>query len=140
MTASVTCWVSGADPDPDSDPISVLSQIPSLIPEREEANIMEPMEDLLQSIRGEQIRQGEQIKTLFAQQQELKKLTDSVYRLSAGVEKLTVSVGATEEKLGRLTTDVESIKEKPARRWDTVITVLITAILTAAVSLAVSHI
>ena len=97
---------------------------------------MEPMEDLLQSIRGEQIRQGEQIKTLFAQQQELKKLTDSVYRLSAGVEKLTVSVGATEDKLGRLASDVEAIKEKPAHRWDTVITVLITAILTAAVTLA----
>ena len=56
------------------------------------------MEKILQDIRGEQIRQSEQIKTLFAQQQELKKLTDSVYRLSAGVEKLTVSVGATDSK------------------------------------------
>ena len=90
------------------------------------------MEKVLQEIRGEQIRQSERIRTLFAQQQDLKKLTASVYRLSAGVEKLTVSVGATETKLGKLTADVETLREKPGKRWENAVTVLVTAVLTAA--------
>ena len=96
-------------------------------------------ESILQQIREEQIRQGEQIKTLFKQQEELKKLTESVYKLSGSVEKMAVTVAATDKNVEKLNQAVTEIKEKPAKRWDGAITVLITALLTAAVTFALTR-
>ena len=42
------------------------------------------------------------------------------------------------KKVDGLATDLEEIKEKPSKRWDTVVTVAITVIVTALVTLALT--
>lgn len=84
--------------------------------------------ETIQEIREEQIRQGEQIKTLFKQQEDIKKLTESVYKLSGSVEKMTTTVAATDKNVEKLTAQVEEIRQKPAKRWDGAVTVILTAL------------
>lgn len=99
---------------------------------------MEKFEELLQKISEEQIRHGEQIKTLFKQQEELKKLTDSVWKLSGSVEKLTDSLQATDKKVDKLAENIDELKDKPAKKWDTVVTVALTAIVSALITFVIT--
>lgn len=80
-------------------------------------------------------RHTEQIKTCFNQIAEVKTLVESVHKLAITVEILARGQKDINNKMDNLTGDVEEIKEKPARRWDTIITVGITAIVTALITL-----
>lgn len=97
-------------------------------------------EELLREIREEQVRQGEQIKTLFKQQEDQKKLTESVYKLTSSVEKLTTCLDSTDKKVDKLSEDMEGIKEKPAKRWDSAVSLVITIVITALVTYALTRI
>ena len=74
--------------------------------------------------------QKEQIKTLFTRVNEQKTLTDSVHKLAISLERLTSAQKSTADKVDDLTSDVEELKNKPAKRWDSATTVVITFILT----------
>lgn len=95
---------------------------------------------LLYQIREEQVAQREQIKTLFNQQDDNKKLTESVHELAASVKLLASAQKTSEKKIDDLTSDVETIKERPAKRWDSATTVIITAIITAVVTFVLTKI
>ena len=79
-------------------------------------------------------RQQEQIKTLFERMGNLEKLTDSVNKLAISLEQLTGKESATEKQVEGLAEDLKEIKEKPAKRWDTVIAAVISALIGAAIA------
>lgn len=99
----------------------------------EETNVM------LQKIVTEQAKQGEQIRTLFNNVADLKKLTESVYDLASSVRLLTSAQKTTEKKVDDLSSDMESIKSKPAKRWDSVVSLVITAVVTAFITYALTR-
>ena len=85
----------------------------------------------IQQIAVELAAQKEQIKTLFTRVNEQKTLTDSVHKLAISLERLTLAQKSTADKVDDLTGDVEELKNRPAKRWDSAATVVITAIITA---------
>ena len=84
--------------------------------------------------------QKEQIKTLFNRVDEQKTLTESVHKLAISLERLTSAQKSTADKVDDLTGDVEELKNKPAKRWDSATTVVITVIITAVVTFILTQI
>nr|DAP80408.1 MAG TPA: hypothetical protein [Caudoviricetes sp.] len=84
--------------------------------------------------------QKEQIKTLFTRVNEQKTLTDSVHKLAISLERLTSAQKSTADKVDDLTGDVEELKNKPAKRWDSATTVVITAIITAVITFILTQV
>ena len=79
-------------------------------------------------------RHTEQIKTVFNQIAEVKGMAESVYKLATTVEVLALEQKNTCEKIDKLTGEVDEIKEKPGKKWESVVTVAITAIVTGVVT------
>lgn len=73
-------------------------------------------------------RHTEQIKTAFNQIGETKMIAESVHKLANTVELLVHEQKNTNKKVDKVINDVEEIKEKPANHWNTLITVVLTAI------------
>lgn len=88
-------------------------------------------------IRAALARQEEQIKGLARRMDNLEKLTESVNTLAKSVERLTVQQSQTDTQITTLTGEVNEIKEKPGKRWDLIITALITAAISAGVTLLI---
>ena len=84
--------------------------------------------------------QKEQIKTLFTRVNEQKTLTDSVHKLAISLERLTSAQKSTADKVDDLTGDVEELKNKPAKRWESATTVVITAIITAVITFILTQV
>ena len=82
-------------------------------------------------------RHTEQIKTLFERLGNLEKLTDSVNRLALSLERVTGQLTATEEKVKHIANDVDDIKGKPAKRWDLVVTTVISGLVGAGIALLI---
>ena len=82
-------------------------------------------------------RQEEQIKGLARRMDNLEKLTESVNKLAISVERLTAQQATTDTQIETLTGDVNELKEKPGKRWDLVVTGVITAIIGAAITLLI---
>jgi hypothetical protein len=72
------------------------------------------MEDIERTV----IQHTEQIKTLFTQQGQLQKMVDSVNALAVSVKELAFNLGTVKEQVGGIQTDVDTLKEKPAKKWD----------------------
>lgn len=85
-------------------------------------------DELLQQIIQNQAVMGEQIKTLFKNQAEIKELTETVQKLAIALEKQGMALSSTEKKVDSVKLDVDEIKAKPAKRWDTIIAAIITGI------------
>ena len=85
------------------------------------------------------VRQEEQIKGLCRRMDNLEKLTESVNSLALSVERLTNQQATTESQITTLTGDVNELKEKPGKRWDLVVTALITAIISAGITLLIKR-
>ena len=79
-------------------------------------------------------RHTEQIKTCFNQIEETRSMAESVHKLATTVEILALELKTTNKKMDKLTQEVEEIKEKPAKRWDSVVSVFITAVATAIIT------
>ncbi len=84
--------------------------------------------------------QKEQIKTLFTRVNEQKTLTDSVHKLAISLERLTSAQKSTADKVEDLTGDVVELMIKPAKRWDSATTVVITAIITAVITFILTQV
>lgn len=82
-------------------------------------------------------RQQEQIKTLFERMGNLEKLTDSVNKLAISLEQLTGKESATEKQVEGLADDLKELKDKPAKRWDTVVAAVISALVGAGIALLI---
>ena len=94
---------------------------------------MDELEKQIRTMVTEQARQGEQIKTLFNSVGELKQLAESVHEIALGVRDLTRAQQSMGEKVGKLSADVDEIKSKPAKRWDSIVAYVITAVIGAVV-------
>ena len=92
---------------------------------------MPPNEDQLCEQLNEQRSQisrlEEKVKAAFIRIDEQKKLSDSVYSLALSVERLTIGQQNTVEQVKRLRTDVDDIKNRPSKRWDLIVTSVISA-------------
>ena len=82
-------------------------------------------------------RQEEQIKGLARRMDNLEKLTESVNTLAKSVERLTVQQAQTDTQVETLSGAVDELKEKPGKRWDLVVTALITAAISAVITLLI---
>ena len=91
----------------------------------------------IQEIGQAMARQEEQIKGLANRMDKLEKLTESVNKLAISIERLMNQQATTETQITTLTKDVTDLKEKPGKRWDLVITALITAVISAGVTLLI---
>ena len=76
-----------------------------------------------------QARIEEQIKSIFKRLDEQKEMMESIHKLATSVELLASAQKSTEKKVDGLTKEVEEIKYKPAKRWDLVVTALISAVM-----------
>ncbi len=79
-------------------------------------------------------RQEEQIKGLARRMDNLEKLTESVNALALSVERLTNQQQTTETQVESLEAEVTEIRDKPAKRWDTLITAVISALVGAGIA------
>ena len=91
----------------------------------------------MQEIGQALVRQEEQIKGLARRMDNLEKLTESVNKLAISVERLTSQQETTETKITTLTGDVNEMKGKPAKRWDTVVAAIISALIGAGITLLI---
>ena len=91
----------------------------------------------MQEIGQALVRQEERLTALANRMDKLEALTESVQKLALSVERLTNQQKATETQITALTGDVTELKNKPAKRWDLVITAIITAAISAGVTLLI---
>ena len=82
-------------------------------------------------------RQEEQIKGLARRMDNLEKLTESVNTLAKSVERLTIQQQVNDTEIESLTGKVNELEEKPAKRWDTVVAAIISALIGAGIALLV---
>ena len=91
----------------------------------------------MQDIGASIARQEEQIKGLARRMDNLEKLTESVSSLALSVERLTTQQKTTETKITTLTDDVNEIKDRPAKNWQTVVAAVISALVGAGIALLI---
>ena len=91
----------------------------------------------MQEIGQAMARQEERLSALAERMDKLEKLTESVNKLAISVERLTNQQATTESKITTLTGDVNEMKSKPGKRWDLIVTALITAAISAGVTLLI---
>lgn len=97
-------------------------------------------ENELSDIRVSIAQHDEKFKTIFNQLDSQSKLIESVHELATSVKLLTQAQKSTDEKVGKLASDIDEIKTKPGKRWDTVISVCVTALVTALVTYVLTQI
>lgn len=80
-------------------------------------------------------RMEEQIRSLQSSVVDIKKLTDSVNTMANALERITVIQEQQATDIKSVGTTIEEIKTRPAKRWDTVVGCVMTALVTLAVTL-----
>lgn len=85
-------------------------------------------------------RHTEQLKTCFNQISDLKTLVESMKDLVVAVQLMARDQKDIGRKVDGLVEDLEEIKKKPGKHWDTAVTVAITVIVTAVVTLILADI
>lgn len=86
---------------------------------------------ILTDLQERMIRMEEQVKTLFKQQTNIEKLTETVHTLALSIKEQGMNLQSTDKKLDGVQADVDELKQKPAKRWETVITGVISALVGA---------
>lgn len=99
----------------------------------------ESLEVLVQKILVDQATMSEKLTGALRRLDDQSKLTQSVNQLAMSVEVLANSLKSTNEKVDTLTKDMEVIKNRPAKREDTVVTLIITAVVSAFVGYILSN-
>ena len=82
-------------------------------------------------------RMEEQIKGLARRMDNLEKLTESVNKLAISVERLTSQQATMDTQITTLSNEVNEIQEKPAKRWETVVAAIISALVGAGIALMI---
>ena len=83
-------------------------------------------------------RHAEQIKTCFNRIGDLGLMTDNIQKLAVSVELMAHEQKDLGRKVDGLSEDLEEIKEKPGKRWDSVVATAITVIVTALITYALT--
>lgn len=79
-------------------------------------------------------RHTEQIKTCFGQISDLKSLAEGVKDLAVSVQLMAHEQKDLGHKVDGLASDLEEIKERPGKRWDSAVKTIVTAVITAIVA------
>ena len=90
-------------------------------------------ETKLAEISAQLARLDEQVRAAFKRIDEQKQLVESVHTLALSIERLTSAQKNMEGKLNSITDDVNELKEKPAKRWDNAVWLVVTAAIGAMV-------
>lgn len=90
-----------------------------------------------QNMVQELTRHSERIENLSKRMNDLEKLTESVQSMAISLERVTNKLTATEERVNHIANDVDQIKEKPAKRWDLIITTVISGLVGAGIALLI---
>lgn len=90
---------------------------------------MEAMQKELAALREETARQGEQIKNAFKRIEEYHTLVQSVQQLALTVRDLVNGQNALTTSVSGLRRDVDDIKQRPVKRYDTIIAALISGVI-----------
>ena len=85
------------------------------------------MEDL--SVQMGEMRQ--EIKDITRRLDNLEKLTESVYDLATSVKVLTERQSTTDDNVQKIAEDVDELKNKPAKRWESLVAALIAGVVGA---------
>lgn len=80
------------------------------------------------------IKHAEQIKTCFNQIEDTRALTGSVQELATSVRLLTEAQKGMNDKIDALSKDMDELKQRPVKHWNTLTTVMLTAIASAIVT------
>ena len=90
-----------------------------------------------QDIGAALARQEEKINGLARRMDNLEKLTESVNALALSVERLTNQQQTTDSQITTLTDDVNELKEKPAKHWETAGAAIIAALVGAGIGMLI---
>lgn len=90
-----------------------------------------------QDIGAALARQEEKINGLARRMDNLEKLTESVNALALSVERLTNQQQTTDSQITTLTDDVNELKEKPAKHWETAVAAIIAALVGAGIGMLI---
>ena len=74
-------------------------------------------------------RMEERIQNLDRRMGNLEKLTETVNSLALSVQGLTDSIKRTNDDVEGIRTQVVELHDKPGKRWDTIVTAIITAVI-----------
>lgn len=96
---------------------------------------IEALYDMVTRMQSSMATMGEQIKGALRRIDEQKQLTDSVHSLALSVKELVLAQQHTADAVKKLEADVGALKERPAKRWESVVG----AIITGAVGIAVGY-
>ena len=92
------------------------------------------LEREMAEIKAKQAAADEQHKTIFQRLDKQDKMIESVHKLATSVEKLAMKQDAMETKLGNLCTDMDELKSKPAKRWESIVEKVIFTVVGALVA------
>ncbi len=76
------------------------------------------LEQRVMELEKEHAAAEEQHKTLFRRVENLEKEQKTMQAFAVSLEKLANAVGSTEKKVDSLCRDVEDMKAKPGKRWE----------------------
>lgn len=82
-------------------------------------------------------RQEQQIKDLSRRLDVLERLADSVNSLAISVERVANKQDSMDSKISTLSNDVDEIKDRPAKNWQTVVAAVISALVGAGIALLI---
>ncbi len=94
----------------------------------------ENINETLQTILREQARMSEQINGALKRIDEQTKLVESLRDVASSVKVLALEVQQTKEKVNSISDDIDELKSKPAKRWDSAVSLVITAIITGVIT------
>lgn len=81
------------------------------------------------------VQHTEQIRTLFSRVDQTEKMMTSINNLTLSVKELALKQGQMQKDVAGLQEDVETIKQKPAKKWEDVTSKVLWAVLAAVIGL-----
>lgn len=102
------------------------------------------MEDIIRiereiaDIQAKQAAADEQHRTIFRRLDKQDEMIESVHKLATSVERLTLKQDSIQSKVDNLCSDMDEIKAKPGKRWESIVEKVILAVVAALVGAALA--
>ena len=97
------------------------------------------MEKIVSSLRAQYAAMRRDMKTAFRRIDEQTKLTDTVHQLALSIRDLANKQDSTQSDVIRISRDVEELKGRSGKRWDSIIFELIKYLVLAAAGYLRAH-
>lgn len=97
------------------------------------------MEKIVSSLRAQYAAMRRDMKTAFRRIDEQTKLTDTVHQLALSIRDLANKQDSTQSDVIRISRDVEELKGRSGKRWDSIIFELIKYLVLAAAGYLLAH-